>query len=46
MHSDLAQAKMLRAKDIEDINALMELLWVADDEYAVRALLDHFGAKP
>jgi predicted transposase YdaD len=46
MHSDLAQAKMLRAKDIEDINALMEQLWVADDEYAVRALLDHFGAKP
>jgi hypothetical protein len=46
MHSDLAQAKMVRAKDIEDINALMEQLWVADDEYAVHALLDHFGAKP
>lgn len=46
MHCDLAQEKMLHAKDIEDINALMEQLWVADDEYAVRALLDHFEAKP
>ena len=44
MLTDLAKVKMMHANQVEDVNALIEQLWVAADEYAVRALLEDFAA--
>lgn len=38
--TELAQTKMQHANQVEEVNALMEQLWVVPDEFAARALLE------